>query len=212
MTFTATKNLPLAATTTGSWPRPAWYDQSLWGRPLDSATIEANAQSISITLFSDGLRRLPALNLLYNSLSSARREPGVLVHVHPVLPRIAEASQLQLPRSEPDGQPNESSQLANDAWQDRKAPTPDRNALGRPRYLRCNALIQDAAYENLLKSRRQVLHRRVAEILRDRFADTAAAEPEVLAHHFTQAGLTDAAIEWWEARSGQRGACGSGTC
>ena len=34
-----------------------------------------------------------------------------------------------------------------------------------------HALIQDAAYENLLKSRRQVLHRRVAEILRDRFAD-----------------------------------------
>jgi predicted ATPase len=33
--------------------------------------------------------------------------------------------------------------------------------------------------------------------LRDRFADTAAAEPEALAHHFTQAGLTDAAIEWW---------------
>jgi class 3 adenylate cyclase/predicted ATPase len=60
-----------------------------------------------------------------------------------------------------------------------------------------HALIQDAAYENLLKSRRQVLHRRVAEILRERFPDTAAAEPEVLAHHFTQAGLTEAAIEWW---------------
>ena len=60
-----------------------------------------------------------------------------------------------------------------------------------------HALIQDAAYENLLKSRRQVLHRRVAETLRDRFAATAAAEPEVLAHHFTQAGMTDAAIEWW---------------
>jgi predicted ATPase len=60
-----------------------------------------------------------------------------------------------------------------------------------------HVLIQDAAYENLLKSRRQALHRRVAEILRDRFADTAAAEPEVLAHHFTQAALTDAAIEWW---------------
>jgi len=60
-----------------------------------------------------------------------------------------------------------------------------------------HALIQDAAYENLLKSRRQVLHRRVAEILRDRFADTAAAEPEALAYHFTQAGITDAAIEWW---------------
>ena len=60
-----------------------------------------------------------------------------------------------------------------------------------------HALIQDAAYENLLKSRRQVLHRRVAEILRDRFAATAAAEPELLAHHFTQAGLTEAAVEWW---------------
>src|SRR6185437_6955756 len=60
-----------------------------------------------------------------------------------------------------------------------------------------HALIQDAAYENLLRSRRQVLHRRVAEMLRDRFADTAAAEPEALAHHFTQAGMTDAAIEWW---------------
>ena len=60
-----------------------------------------------------------------------------------------------------------------------------------------HALIQDAAYENLLKSRRQTLHRRVAEMLRDRFADTAAAEPEALAHHFTQAGMTDAAIEWW---------------
>jgi class 3 adenylate cyclase/predicted ATPase len=60
-----------------------------------------------------------------------------------------------------------------------------------------HALIQDAAYENLLKSRRQVLHLRVAEILRDRFGATAAAKPEILAHHFTQAGRTEAAIEWW---------------
>ena len=66
-----------------------------------------------------------------------------------------------------------------------------------------HALIQDAAYENLLKSRRQVLHRRVAEALRDSFAATAAAEPELLAHHFTQAGLTEAAIEWW-GKAGQR--------
>jgi class 3 adenylate cyclase/predicted ATPase len=64
-----------------------------------------------------------------------------------------------------------------------------------------HALIQDAAYENLLKSRRQVLHRRVAEILRDRFA--ATAEPEALAYHFTQAGLTEQAIEWW-GTAGQR--------
>jgi class 3 adenylate cyclase/predicted ATPase len=66
-----------------------------------------------------------------------------------------------------------------------------------------HALIQDAAYENLLKSRRQVLHRRVAETLRDRYATTVAAEPEALAHHFTQAGLTDAAIEWWDKAGDQ---------
>jgi predicted ATPase/class 3 adenylate cyclase len=60
-----------------------------------------------------------------------------------------------------------------------------------------HVLIQDAAYENLLKSRRQVLHRRVGEALRDNFAATAAAEPELLAQHFTRASMTEAAIEWW---------------
>jgi predicted ATPase len=65
-----------------------------------------------------------------------------------------------------------------------------------------HALIQDAAYENLLKSRRQVLHRRVAEALRDNAAGSTA-EPELLAHHFTQAGMTEAAVEWW-GKAGQR--------
>jgi tetratricopeptide (TPR) repeat protein len=60
-----------------------------------------------------------------------------------------------------------------------------------------HALIQDAAYENLLRSRRQVLHRRIGEVLRDQFAATTAAEPELLAHHFTQSGLIEVAIEWW---------------
>jgi class 3 adenylate cyclase/predicted ATPase len=66
-----------------------------------------------------------------------------------------------------------------------------------------HALIQDAAHENLLKSRRQALHRRTGEVLRDQFAATAATEPELLAHHFTEAGLTEAAIEWWGI-AGQR--------
>jgi class 3 adenylate cyclase/predicted ATPase len=59
-----------------------------------------------------------------------------------------------------------------------------------------HALIQDAAYESLLKSRRQALHRRAGEILRDK-PESAAAEPEAVAHHFTEAGLDDLAIEWW---------------
>ena len=55
-----------------------------------------------------------------------------------------------------------------------------------------HALIQDSAYASVLKSRRQALHRRAAEALRD-----ANAEPEPIAHHFTEAGLDDFAIEWW---------------
>ena len=55
----------------------------------------------------------------------------------------------------------------------------------------------------MLKSRRQVLHRRIAEILRDNLAAAASAEPALLAHHFTQAGLTEAAFEWW-AKAGQQ--------
>ncbi len=59
-----------------------------------------------------------------------------------------------------------------------------------------HALIQDAAYDSLLKSRRQALHRRAAEVLRNQ-QERAVAEPEVIAHHFTEAGLDDLAIEWW---------------
>ncbi len=57
-------------------------------------------------------------------------------------------------------------------------------------------MIQDAAYDSLLKSRRQALHRRAAEILRD-IPERTVAEPEAIAHHFTQAGLDDLAVEWW---------------
>jgi class 3 adenylate cyclase/tetratricopeptide (TPR) repeat protein len=66
-----------------------------------------------------------------------------------------------------------------------------------------HALVQDVAYENLLKSRRQVLHRRIADTLRDRFPTMAEIQPEVVAHHFTQAGLSEAAIEWW-CKAGDR--------
>src|SRR5262249_56323036 len=66
-----------------------------------------------------------------------------------------------------------------------------------------HALVQEAAYENMLKSRRQVLHRRIAETLRDRFQTTAEAQPEVVAHHFTQAGLSEVAVEWW-VKAGDR--------
>ena len=66
-----------------------------------------------------------------------------------------------------------------------------------------HSLIRDAAYENLLKSRRRALHRRIAEVLLDQSPPSAAIKPELLAHHFTQAGLIGTAIEWW-GKAGQR--------
>ena len=66
-----------------------------------------------------------------------------------------------------------------------------------------HALIQDSAYQNLLKSRRQAFHRRIGEILLSEFATDAIAEPELLAYHFTEAGLSEAAVEWW-GKAGQR--------
>ena len=60
-----------------------------------------------------------------------------------------------------------------------------------------HALVQDAAYESLLKSRRQQLHGQIARALEERFADIVASQPEIVAHHFTEAGLVDPAIDYW---------------
>src|SRR5215468_3966254 len=60
-----------------------------------------------------------------------------------------------------------------------------------------HALVRDAAYESLLKSRRQQLHGQIARTLEERFADILASQPEIVAHHFTQAGLVDPAIDYW---------------
>ncbi|MBR0695170.1 adenylate/guanylate cyclase domain-containing protein [Bradyrhizobium lablabi] len=65
-----------------------------------------------------------------------------------------------------------------------------------------HALVQEAAYASLLKSRRQLLHKRIGDVLRDKFAAIAETEPEVVAYHFTEAGLGEAALAWWR-KAGQ---------
>jgi class 3 adenylate cyclase len=67
-----------------------------------------------------------------------------------------------------------------------------------------HALVQDAAYDSLLKSRRQELHGKIARVIEQRFPNIKATEPEVLAHHLTEAGLTSAAIPLWQAAGGWR--------
>ena len=62
------------------------------------------------------------------------------------------------------------------------------------KYLFKHALVQDAAYASLVRSRRQQLHAQIARALEAEFPDVVASEPEVLAHHFTAAGLTERGV------------------
>jgi class 3 adenylate cyclase/tetratricopeptide (TPR) repeat protein/ABC-type transport system involved in cytochrome c biogenesis ATPase subunit len=68
-----------------------------------------------------------------------------------------------------------------------------------------HALVRDVAYESLLKSRRQQLHGQIARTLAQGFANIVASQPEIVAHHFTQAGLADPAIDFW-LKAGQHAA------
>ena len=65
------------------------------------------------------------------------------------------------------------------------------------RYTFKHALVQDAAYHSLLKANRSVLHRQVAEALERQFPETVETQPELLAYHYTEAGLAELAIAYW---------------
>ena len=66
-----------------------------------------------------------------------------------------------------------------------------------------HALLQDAAYASLLRARRQELHRHIADALENQFAELSEAEPQLMAHHLAQAGVTDRAINYLQ-KAGQR--------
>ena len=68
----------------------------------------------------------------------------------------------------------------------------------RTSYLFKHALVQDAAYGTLLRSPRRALHARIARAYESGFPEVVHAQPELVAHHFTEAGVNDAAIEYWE--------------
>jgi predicted ATPase len=70
-------------------------------------------------------------------------------------------------------------------------------------YLFKHALVQDAAYGTLLREPRRALHARIAEALERQFAEIAESQPELLARHCTEAGLTEKAVSLW-GKAGQR--------
>jgi predicted ATPase len=65
-------------------------------------------------------------------------------------------------------------------------------------YLFKHALIQDAAYQSLLRSTLQQYHQRIAETLAAQFPEIIETQPELLAHHYTEAGLAEHAIPYWQ--------------
>jgi predicted ATPase len=70
-------------------------------------------------------------------------------------------------------------------------------------YLFKHALIQDVAYQSLLKSTRQHYHQRIAQVLEARFPEVIATRPELLAHHYTEASMPAQAVDYWQ-QAGQQ--------
>jgi predicted ATPase/class 3 adenylate cyclase len=70
-------------------------------------------------------------------------------------------------------------------------------------YVFKHALVQDAAYSSLTRSKRQQLHSRIANALKEQFSETVETQPELMAHHLEQAGLSEQAIEYLRI-AGQR--------
>jgi class 3 adenylate cyclase len=102
---------------------------------------------------------------------------------HELIEAIAPMSKAQLDRA--------LSQLNDSGLAFRRGTPPD--AV----YTFKHALVQDAAYDSLLKSRRQELHGKIARVIEERFPSIKDTEPEVLAHHYTQAGLPDQGATYW---------------
>lgn len=70
------------------------------------------------------------------------------------------------------------------------------------RYTFKHALVQEAAYGSLLRSRRQEVHAQLARAIQERFPEIADAQPELVAHHLTHAGLAERAVTFWQ-KAGQ---------
>jgi predicted ATPase len=69
--------------------------------------------------------------------------------------------------------------------------------LPRCTYTFKHALLEDALYNSLVKGKRQQFHRRIAEVVEAQFPQTIETRPELLAHHFTEAGLAERGVGYW---------------
>jgi predicted ATPase len=72
-----------------------------------------------------------------------------------------------------------------------------RGAPPHASYVFKHTLVQDAAYQSLFKARRRELHGRTARVLEEHFPDVRDTHPELLAHHFAEAGLEAEAVDYY---------------
>ena len=80
-----------------------------------------------------------------------------------------------------------------------------RGVAPRARYVFKHALVQEAALDSMLRRTRQAVHKRIAEVLEAEFPTVSVSEPEVLAHHYSEAGEVERAIGYWH-QAGRRAA------
>jgi class 3 adenylate cyclase len=73
----------------------------------------------------------------------------------------------------------------------------ERRGVSGPVYVFKHALVQDTAYASLLRSRRRRIHAAIARALLERGTDRVGSSPEVLAHHYTEAGMIEPAVQYW---------------
>ena len=64
-------------------------------------------------------------------------------------------------------------------------------------YIFKHALVQDAAYSTILRARKRELHATLGHVLEERFPELVTSQPEVIAHHFSEAGLAELAVKYW---------------
>jgi predicted ATPase len=79
----------------------------------------------------------------------------------------------------------------------------ERGIYPQSTYIFKHSLIQDATYQSLLKRTRQKYHRKIAQVLEKNFPDRMETQPELLAHHYTEAGLNELAVGYWH-QAGKR--------
>ena len=83
-----------------------------------------------------------------------------------------------------------------------------RGTIPRAVFLFKHALVRDTAYGTLLRGPRQALHANIAGALEERWPETVEAQPELIAHHFTEAALNERALGYWQ-RAGERALSGA---